>query len=568
VPVLFAGLMAIGLPAFVPAQDGPPPYSDQGFHHNLLLEGSLPGATSLKLEVLDSKADPIALTIVDGQLQAGISLEEGGGQRLRLQGSNPDGKLIYEGEFEIDVDGRFVPTVGVELKSALDGVTGELTIASHRIEIEFAGVERDGESFTRVTATAFDANGRRLELEKGELQWGSLDPWLNEHLLECPVSHGGTSLCAEFLPEKFRERPVFDACLHGKICIGQPAPPITPVWRKVAVGMGGHACALKLNGELYCWGQGESGQLGYVAPKECNVGGAAGNLWGCSGFPNLVACANAPCNFIDVSAGLRHTCAIDTNQDAWCWGENFDGQLGLNFFDPTTKGSPVPRQVVGGLKFKSIQAGFHETCGLTTTHQVFCWGKNSSGVLPALDVDWANDPRLVATPEPIADLDLSWTQVCGRVSNGHLYCWGSNFLGALGNLSFPPAPDCAHCPAFPLLMQANIPALANQQVSMVSAGAEGVCAHLASGSTPCWGRVLPAYPNRTIDRLSRGSHHYCTIKSGTMECAGMEALGDGTEFHAAPGIGPVKVDPAHKFRELDTGKGVTCAIASDENVYC
>jgi alpha-tubulin suppressor-like RCC1 family protein len=361
----------------------------------------------------------------------------------------------------------------------------------------------------------------------------------------------------------------FDACFRDKICGWQPAPPVPPVWRTVAVGLGGHACALKLNGELYCWGLGEQGQLGYVAPKECTVGGAAGNLWGCSGMPGLVVCTGAPCNFIEVTAGLRHTCALDANQDAWCWGENYDGQLGLNHFDPTTKGSPEPRRVVGGLKFKSIRAGFSMTCGLTITHQVYCWGKNSLAVIPALTDRWANDPRLVPTPEPISEIDLSWSHVCGQVTNGHLYCWGSNWKAELGSLSFPTAPTCATCPGMPLLMQANIPALANQQVSLMSVGSNGSCAHLASGGTPCWGTTLPAFPGgRSLDRLSRGVHHYCAISRGTMECAGTAALGDGSQTHPLPGVGPVSVSPAKNFRELDTGSEATCAIATDENVYC
>jgi hypothetical protein len=569
VPVLFAGLMAVGLPVFTPAQDKPPEYSDRPFSNNLVLEGSLPGATLLQLEVLDSRQEPVVVTLQEGRLQAGINLEQHGGQRVRVTGTNPDGKQIYAGEFDLEVNGEFVPSVAVELKSEVDGTAAGFTIASHRIDIEFAGVQREGELYTRVTASAYDANGRRLDLKEGELQWGSLDPWLHENLLECPVSHGGTPLCAEFLPAKFRERPEFDACLYGKICFTTPAPPIPPVWRKVAVGLGGHACALKLDGELYCWGEAENGQLGYSAAKDCTVSGGAGSVWACSGFPGLVMCGSTACHFTDVTAGLNHTCALDANQDAWCWGENQDGQLGLDFFDTTIHGSPVPRKVFGGLKFKSIQAAFSMTCGLTTTHQVFCWGKNSLGVIPTLQDGWANDPRLVATPEPIADIDFSWDHVCGRVSNGHLYCWGSNWKSQLGSLSFPTAPTCSTCPGMPLLMQANIPALANQQVTMVSAGASGTCAHLASGATPCWGKALPAYPGgRTLDRLSRGNFHYCAISRGNMECAGASALGDGSTFHALPGVGPVQVKPSKNFREVDTGTEVTCAIASDENVYC
>ena len=54
-----------------------------------------------------------------------------------------------------------------------------------------------------------------------------------------------------------------------------------------------------------------------------------------------------------------------------------------------------------------------------------------------------------------------------------------------------------------------------------------------------------------------------------MTCAGMAALGDGSTWHADPGVGPVQVSsPPTHFRELDTGYDTTCAIGIDENVYC
>jgi alpha-tubulin suppressor-like RCC1 family protein len=365
------------------------------------------------------------------------------------------------------------------------------------------------------------------------------------------------------------EFPV-DACYRKGICKLTLAPPIVPVWREVAVSMGGHGCALKLTGDLFCWGQGEHGQLGYVAPKECDGSGTAGTTWGCSGMPEAVVCANGPCNFTHVTTGARHTCAIDTNQDAWCWGDNYNGELGLDSFDPTHIGSPTPRRVFGGFKFIGLQAAYNATCGLTTAHQVYCWGNNQVSLIPTLAWDWANDPRLVPIAEPIADLDISYDHACGRVTNGNLYCWGSNWGFELGTLSWTTAPQCSTCPAMPLLMQANIPALANEQVSLVSTGAHGTCAHTASGKTPCWGWSLPVYPaNRSLDRLSRGFQHYCAISRGTMQCAGMHALGDGSEYFDAPGVGPVTIDPKkYSFRELDTGLQATCAIGYDENVYC
>lgn len=562
---LAVAALAMGLPILGQAFEEP-----AVVRNNLILEGTLPGATLLSVATLGVKSKPVTLTLADGQIRSGVNIAEGKGQRLALTGTNADGKVLYRAEVELDVNSEYIPKLSLELESADGEQPAGLSFASHRVQLEFAGVEREGELYTRLTGAVFDADGRRVELREGELAWDIGDPWTRENLLDCPKSPGGTSLCAEFLPPKSPLRVPVDACFREGICVLEYAPPTPRIWRQVAVGMGGHGCALKLNGELYCWGQGEHGQLGYVALKECNGSGGVGNTWACSGMPQLVACANGPCHFTQVTTGTRHTCAIDTNQDAWCWGDNYDGELGLDFFDPTHIGSPQPRQVFGGLKFLAIQAAFSATCGLTTTHQVYCWGKNATSLMPSLAGGWANDPRLVPTAEPIADLDVNYTHACGRVANGNLYCWGSNWGFELGTLSWTSAPQCATCPAMPLLMQANIPALANQQVSLVSTGAHGTCAHTASGQTPCWGWALPALPaGRSLDRLSRGFQHYCAISRGTLECAGMQALGDGSEYFDAPGVGPVKVGPASlAFRELDTGHQATCAIGYDENVYC
>jgi len=45
----------------------------------------------------------------------------------------------------------------------------------------------------------------------------------------------------------------------------------------------------------------------------------------------------------------------------------------------TTRADPTP--VAGGVKFKSLTAGFFQTCGQTADGSVMCWGLNSAGEL-------------------------------------------------------------------------------------------------------------------------------------------------------------------------------------------
>ena len=76
-----------------------------------------------------------------------------------------------------------------------------------------------------------------------------------------------------------------------------------------------HTCALSSDGQLRCWGLGDSGQLG------------DGN------FANQ---ATPPASGVDldgvtayrIAAGAAHTCALRRNGTARCWGAGADGRLG------------------------------------------------------------------------------------------------------------------------------------------------------------------------------------------------------------------------------------------------
>jgi alpha-tubulin suppressor-like RCC1 family protein len=76
-----------------------------------------------------------------------------------------------------------------------------------------------------------------------------------------------------------------------------------------------HTCALSSDGQLRCWGRGDSGQLGYgnsnslLTPPPVGV-----NLDGVTAYR--------------ISAGAGHTCALRSNGTARCWGFGGDGRLG------------------------------------------------------------------------------------------------------------------------------------------------------------------------------------------------------------------------------------------------
>jgi alpha-tubulin suppressor-like RCC1 family protein len=93
----------------------------------------------------------------------------------------------------------------------------------------------------------------------------------------------------------------------------------------LAVSVGGsHACAIRRDHGLWCWGSGSSGQLG----------------------PGVVASTppfEVRTGVVAVAAGSAHTCTLELDGLVRCFGANDAGQLG----DGSVLASSAP--VVAGL---------------------------------------------------------------------------------------------------------------------------------------------------------------------------------------------------------------------------
>lgn len=137
------------------------------------------------------------------------------------------------------------------------------------------------------------------------------------------------------------------------------------------------SCALLENGKLYCWGIQQNGVIGNGVNSTAVYTNAT--------FPrNIVqVCKNVSCTeklegVIDVSANTSHTCAIDSQNDAYCWGSNANGRLG----DGTTTTKTIATLVSGGFKFTQISTGVNHTCAIeSVSKKVICWGLNTNGEL-------------------------------------------------------------------------------------------------------------------------------------------------------------------------------------------
>ena len=103
--------------------------------------------------------------------------------------------------------------------------------------------------------------------------------------------------------------------------------------------------------------------------------------------------------FTSVSAGGGHTCGVETDGSAVCWGDNDDGEA----LPPA--GS-----------FTSVSAGRRHTCGVKTGGAIVCWG--------------ANDDGQAAPPAGFfTSVSAGGGHSCGVETGGAIACWGANDEG-------------------------------------------------------------------------------------------------------------------------------------------
>ena len=194
----------------------------------------------------------------------------------------------------------------------------------------------------------------------------------------------------------------------------------------VATG-GAHTCALTASGAAYCWGRGESGQLGTSASTNtCTIDGQA---FPCKLTPAPVRGGIA---FTQLAAGVAHTCGLTSDGSPYCWGDNAVGQLG----DNSATMREQPTAVATTLKFSSIDAGAYHTCAVTGSAAAYCWGRNDRGQLGDGSTTTRRVPTAVSGNHAFQFVSAGGFSVghtCGLRTDGKAYCWGDNERGQLGN---------------------------------------------------------------------------------------------------------------------------------------
>jgi alpha-tubulin suppressor-like RCC1 family protein len=177
---------------------------------------------------------------------------------------------------------------------------------------------------------------------------------------------------------------------------------------------GYHACTVREDGHLFCWGYNNSSEVGTGAT-------GPGDVFA----PVETACLDAACDgWETVAAGTFHTCALREDGSLWCWGGNLNAQLGRVTAEMNR---PEPLEVEGG-PYVAVAAGRAHTCALDEGGRVLCWGQNDSGQVGIGSTTNATAPTPIETAEDVAfrRLALGHEHSCAVRADASLWCWGLN----------------------------------------------------------------------------------------------------------------------------------------------
>lgn len=355
------------------------------------------------------------------------------------------------------------------------------------------------------------------------------------------------------------------------------------------------SCALGQNGEAYCWGDNLSGQIGdgaplrYLEPVQVRGGHrftalSAQSSSVCGTTAGEVLCwgllwytreqHSLPARFaglalttLDATSG--HSCGLQSTGEAWCWGRNDNGQLG-NGTGSAQQPVLQPVPVAGGLRFTDIAVGGRHTCALAIDSIAYCWGTGPIGV-DAWDAQ-------ETTPVPVAgglrfvSIDAGSGHTCALAGDGSAYCWGGGGEPALGL--------GRNGEGYPISSRVPAAVVGGHRFRKLATGPFGTCGITESGATYCWGNAgLTPFGNESaVPVLIEGAppfadvvveHTACGLTSlGEAWCWGPNdegQLGDGTR---TPRQAPVRVAGATRFVAITAGYLATCGLTAAGEAWC
>jgi alpha-tubulin suppressor-like RCC1 family protein len=312
--------------------------------------------------------------------------------------------------------------------------------------------------------------------------------------------------------------------------------------------------------------------------------------WG-SPTCNLIGqlAAHSPAPPKGVATGNYHACAVRDDNSIWCWGRNYEGQLGTSSQDvnpcsPASTTCWVPAKAhlpspVGNLPVPttnppvSLSAGVADTCAAFQDGTVKCWGLLVPPPLPS--INYGATPVQVNGITSALQVEAGYLVNCALLSGGTIKCWGNNAYGQLGNSSYTWTSSSA----------SPVEVSGIDNATAISAGLYSACALTTAGGVQCWGwndhgqlgngttagSLVPVSVSdltNAVD-ITVGANHACALlETGGVVCWGYNIwgqLGDGTTMERHT---PVVVQGVSTAKQIAAFQSGTCAMLTDGTVTC
>ncbi|MEY4064887.1 MAG: hypothetical protein RIR26_1095, partial [Pseudomonadota bacterium] len=213
-----------------------------------------------------------------------------------------------------------------------------------------------------------------------------------------------------------------------------------------------------------------------------------------------------------LAAGAQFACATE-GSSARCWGKNTYGQLGNGNTTDQSYAVSVNTTGLGGAGIVSMSAGLDFACGLLSTGEVACWGRNDKGQLGNATNTNSSTPVYVQKAGAtrltnIVSLAAGDAHVCAVSGTKSVWCWGDGASGALG------VGDVVARNTAALVKSSGAAAAANFTNALaVSSKGQQSCVVQESGTDRkalCWGK-------NDLGQLGRGTQRSVTLSVSSVD---------------------------------------------------
>lgn len=210
------------------------------------------------------------------------------------------------------------------------------------------------------------------------------------------------------------------------------------------------------NGDLYCWGENNYGQVGngncgegliqkkpvkvlenvkeyYISSEMQSMALTQTGEVYCWGYREGTAPVKKPIEDVKqiIGANRAHHAAITKNGDLYCWGRGREGQVGNG-----TKGGEMNENYISNPvkvleNVKTVKLPEYGSAAITENGELYCWGENCGQLGTGMIGELISVPTKVM--ENVKDVFPYYDSASILTINGELYRCGKNDYGTIGD---------------------------------------------------------------------------------------------------------------------------------------